>query len=369
MEPWVSAAAIAVGVMGVMAFTITWWVRSRRRQQTHAGYEGLITRLRTSYTSLTTGIGALEAGDYPRALEIGTQLLERPQISPYPTAAIHGLIGAAALELGQFKTASHHLSAAVASSGRGELLASRSTLLRQLAVADLQRCDHAGAAELANKAKNATIDVDEKVAAIRIAALAHLVAGDRIAAADAVNEAVELATDKRHRAGVDWLRGRIAAAVGDLDEAAELLVGAQRVFLDAGLSSEAAGIVIDIADLAERRNQPARAVALFRDAATAVTERPHAHHVRGLITARLAGAEANAGDLEAARLHAKEAGDAFAVCETDAGEMFLAWADARIAGAAGNLEAEAHAYATAIDKAVWLDAWYWRDRIALEIEA
>jgi hypothetical protein len=367
MEPWVSMAAAAAGAVGIVVAFVLWIRARRRRVQVYGGYESRISGIRTSYTSLTSGVAALDAGDYSQAFDIGLQLLRRPQVSSYPTAAIHGLVGTAALELGRFKTASSHLSAAIASSGRGELLASRSTLLRLLAVADLQRCDHAGAVELATKAKKATKDIDEKMAAIRVAALALLMAGDRIDALALVREAEELAADDIHRASTNWLKARIVAADGDLDEAAELLVDAQRAFLDAGRSSEAGGIVVDIADIAEQRNQPSRAVALLRDAATGLVARPHAHHVRGLITARLAGAEANAGDLESARLHAKEADDAFSVCETKSNEIFLPWAEARIASAMGDLDAAASAYATAMDKAVWLNAWYWRDRIALEV--
>lgn len=368
MEPW-ALAATGGGLFGVVVALsgVLLWRARRRRQQVHAGYEDIIIGLRTSYTSLKSGIDALDGGDYPLAFEIGRQLLARPAISTYPTAAIHSLIGRAALELGLFKTASTHLAAAISSSGKGELVPPRATLLRLLAEADLNRCDHRSAAALALRAMDASKDARAKVDALRIAALANLISGDRIEALALVDEAEAMSQDPVDTASARWLRARISAADSDLDAAAELLVTAQRTFLGAGRTVEAAAIMLDIGDLAERRDEPVRASALFSDAANAGAERPHAHFNRAICTARLAGAMARAGDLEAARLHAKEAEDAFARCETDAGGMFMAWVRARIAGAAGEHAGEAGAYTEAIDRAASLNAWYWRDRIALDL--
>jgi tetratricopeptide (TPR) repeat protein len=75
-----------------------------------------------------------------------------------------------------------------------------------------------------------------------------------------------LAAGETQRVDLLWLEGRIAGALGDLDTALALLEEAHRSFGMSELPHKAANVTIDLAALAIRQGQPARARALIRSA-------------------------------------------------------------------------------------------------------
>ncbi|HEX4961158.1 MAG TPA: hypothetical protein VF173_10005 [Thermoanaerobaculia bacterium] len=76
----------------------------------------------------------------------------------------------------------------------------------------------------------------------------------------------QLATGETQRLDLQWLEGRIAAALNRLTLAQGLLENAYQSFELAGFAGKAANVAIDLAALALRLDQPTRARALIRSA-------------------------------------------------------------------------------------------------------
>ncbi len=365
MEQW-GWAFVVGALVAVAAVVAIIRLRRRRRRQVSRGYEATIGQLDTSYEVLRRGCIALDEADYDHALELATRVIDRPGPGSYRAAAGHAIAGRAAARLGKPQIAVAHLTSALELDASGEMVPSRSTLLRLLADAQLALGVIDGAVEVAQMAAGEARDDDERAAALAVEGSALLIGGATSQARSAADAAIALARSRSRRAAVERLLGRITAAQGVYDAADEHLVRSADLYATAGDGVGLSAVLGDRADVAERRGDIDAALEKWRRALGFLARHPTEHAGLGTIYSRMAGAaaEAAAGDEADRSLQAAET--EFARCELPTAPMLLAWARARIATVRGDRGTAVSALADALLRAEQLGLVYWRDRIGVE---
>lgn len=372
MDHWVQAALVGtlIGVGAAIAVVIIVIIAARRRARSaRTATSQRLADLHTSYDSLKAAMAALESGDNAKALALGEQLFADSALGPHTVQVAHLVVGEAASKVGAHRTATRHLPEAIEAARRGALVAPLSELLRMQARAKAGLCEFDEALELAREARHTARVTRDRARSLILEGEIQVTRGDLSEAEAALREATAAADGELERAAADHLAGRILAAKDELEPAAARLATAQARYERNMRPDRAASVMVDLADVAERRGNAAKALALLRSV-TSRTEGPGFDRpARAVVLVRAAAVEATTGDIAAAERHVEEAAKLFRIADVVSSEAYLEWARSRIASARGDADAAGAAIWRAEEEAGRLGMGAWRDKLRREREA
>lgn len=365
----VVAGTIIGVVVAILAIAAISLVRRRRDHSTRDATSQRLADLHTTYDSLKGAMLAMDAGDYARALVIGEQVFEgSTALAPHTVSVAHLLVGEAASRVGAHRTATAHLSPAIDAIRQGSLVAPLSELLRMQARAETELCEFDEALRLAREATEAARVTRDKAASLALQAEITLARGDLDSAGAILTAAGEAGGGERERAVLDHLGGLLLAARNDLDAAGARLQTALARYERTTDPDAAARVMVDLAEVAERQGDVAKARSLMRRALNRSEGRSKDGVRRARVLTTAAAIEAAAGDATAAERYLEAATQLFTAADLPAREAYLGWARSRIASARGNRDAAGAALWSAEQAAARLEMGMWREKLRSERE-